>query len=183
MHLPTGNLLKQLIPVAVIATVAAVLLVTPSFAAKRPSAWVTVNATTGAASTNLAVGDNLVFSGCGYAAFTNVSIVVVSPFATSFSGATTDSIGCFDSSQWGYTALMAGSYTVSIYQPTDKHNPSASNTFTVNGIYSGTLVLNDRVTPGSFAAGAARRPPLPGRMASSAMRLRHHRCGRQETRS
>lgn len=126
------DLLKQLIPVAVIATVAAVLLVTPSFAAKRPSAWVTVNATTGAAPTNLAVGDNLVFSGCGYAASTNVSIVVISPFATSFSGAPTGTDGCFSSSQWGYTALMSGSYTVNIYQSTDKHNPSATDTFTVN---------------------------------------------------
>jgi len=126
------DLLKQLIPVAAIATVAAVLLVTPAFAAKHTSAWVAVNSTTGAAGTNLVAGDNLVFNGCGYAANTNVTIVVVSPFATSFSGAPTGTDGCFSSSQWGYTALMSVSYTVNIFQPSDKHNPSGTLTFTVN---------------------------------------------------
>jgi hypothetical protein len=124
--------LRQLIPVAAIAAVAAVLLVTPALAAKHSSAWVAVNSTTGGAGTNLVAGDSLVFNGCGYAASTNVTIVVISPYATSFSGAPTDTSGCFSSSQWGYTALMSGSYTVDIYQPTDKHNPSGTLTFTVN---------------------------------------------------
>ena len=126
------DLLKQLIPVAVIATVAAVLLVTPSFAAKPTHAWVAVNSTTGAATINLVAGDNLVFSGGGYAASSSVTVVVRSPFAVSFTGATTDGGGNFSTSGWGYTALMSGSYTVDIYQPSDKHNPSASATFTVN---------------------------------------------------
>ena len=126
------NLLKQLIPVAVIATVAAVLLVTPAFAAKRQSAWVTVNSTTGAAGANLVAGNNLVFSGCGYAASSDVSVVVNSPYAISFTGASTDSSGCFSTSSWGYTALMAGSYTVKIYQSSDHRNPSASSTFSVS---------------------------------------------------
>jgi hypothetical protein len=126
------DLLKQLIPVAVIATVAAVLLVTPALAAKRQSAWVAVNSTAGAAGTNLTAGENLVFSGCGYAGSSNVSVVVSSPYALSFSGASTDSTGCFSSSSWGYTALEAGSYTVKIYQSTDHHNPSASLTFNVS---------------------------------------------------
>jgi hypothetical protein len=130
--MPKRDLLKQFIPVAVIATVAAVLLVTPALAAKPQSAWVAVNATAGAAGTNLVAGDNLVFSGCGYAGSSNVSVVVVSPFATSFTGATTGSDGCFSTSTWGYTALETGSYTVKIYQSTDKHNPSASLTFSVN---------------------------------------------------
>jgi hypothetical protein len=124
--------LRQLIPVAAIAAVAAVLLVTPAFAAKHSSAWVAVNSTAGAAGTALVAGDNLVFNGCGYAANTNVTIVVDSPFAISFSGAPTDSSGCFSSSQWGYTALMSGSYTVNIFQSTDKHNPSGTLTFTVS---------------------------------------------------
>jgi hypothetical protein len=126
------DLLKQLIPLAVVATVAAVLLVTPAFAAKHQSAWVAVNSTTGAAGTNLVAGNNLVFSGCGYAASSEVSIVVNSPYALSFSGASTDSTGCFSSSSWGYTALETGSYTVKIYQSTDHHNPSASLTFNVS---------------------------------------------------
>jgi len=126
------DLLKQFIPVAVIATVAAVLLVTPAVAAKHQSAWVAVNSTTGAAGTNLVAGDNLVFSGCGYAASSSVSVVVNSPFAVSFTGASTDATGCFSTSSWGYTALMAGSYTVNIYQSTDHHNPSASLTFSVS---------------------------------------------------
>jgi hypothetical protein len=130
--MPKRDLLKQLIPVAAIATVAAVLLVTPAFAAKHSSAWVAVNSTTGGAGTNLVAGDSLVFNGCGYAASSNVTIVVDSPFAISFSGAPTDATGCFLSSQWGYTALMSGSYTVNIFQSTDKHNPSGTLTFTVN---------------------------------------------------
>jgi hypothetical protein len=130
--MPKRDLLKQLIPVAVIATVAAVLFVAPSFAAKPTHAWVAVNSTTGAAGTNLAAGDNLVFNGCGYAANTNVTIVVNSPFATSWSGAATGADGCFSSSQWGYTALMSGSYTVNIWQTTDKAHPSGTLTFTVN---------------------------------------------------
>jgi hypothetical protein len=126
------DLLKQFIPVAVIATVAAVLLVTPALAAKHQSAWVAVNSTTGAAGTNLVAGDNLVFSGCGYAGPSNVSVVVVSPYATSFTGASVGSDGCFSTSTWGYTALEAGSYTVKIYQSTDHHNPSASLAFNVS---------------------------------------------------
>jgi hypothetical protein len=125
------DLLKQFIPVAVIATVAAVLLVSPAFAAKRQSAWVTVNSTTGAAGTNLVAGNNLTFSGCGYAASSDVSVVVNSPYAMSFTGASTDSSGCFSTSSWGYTALMAGSYTVKIYQSSDHRSPSASSTFSV----------------------------------------------------
>jgi hypothetical protein len=132
-HMLKRDLLKQSIPVALIAVVAAVLLVTPALATKHQSAWVAVNSTTGAAGTNLVAGDNLVFSGCGYAASTNVSVVVVSPYATSFTGANVGTDGCFStSSTWGYTALEAGSYTVKIYQSTDKHNPSASLNFNVS---------------------------------------------------
>jgi hypothetical protein len=132
-HMLNRDLLKQFIPVALIATVAAVLLVTPAFAGKRQSAWVAVNSTTtGAAGTNLVAGQNLVFSGCGYAASSNVSVVVVSPYATSFTGANVGTDGCFSSTTWGYTALEAGSYTVKIYQSTDHHNPSASLTFNVS---------------------------------------------------
>lgn len=130
--MPKRDLLKQLIPVAALATVAAVLLVTPALAAKHTSAWVAVNSTTGAAGTNLVAGDNLVFSGCGYAASSNVSVVINSPFALSFTGAATDTSGCFSTSGWGYTALMSGSYTVNIFQASDKHNPSGTLTFTVN---------------------------------------------------
>lgn len=126
------DLLKQFIPVAVIATVAAVLLVAPSFAAKPTHAWVAVNSTAGASNTNLVAGNNLVFNGCGYAANTNVTFVVISPFATSWSGSTTGTDGCFSSSQWGYTALMSGSYTVNVWQASDKSHPSGTLTFTVN---------------------------------------------------
>jgi hypothetical protein len=132
--MPKRDLVKQLIPVAVIATVAAVLLVAPAIAAKptHSSAWVAVNSTAGGTSTNLVQGNNLVFTGCGYAAGSNVTIVVASPFATSWSGAPTDSSGCFSSSQWGYTALMSGSYTVNIFQASDKRSPSGTLTFNVS---------------------------------------------------
>jgi hypothetical protein len=121
------NLLKQLIPVAIVATVAAVLLATPALAAKHHAdPWVSVNPSAPL------VGDNLVFSGCGYAASSNVSVVIDSPFAISFTGASTDSSGCFSTSGWGYTALMAGSYTVEIYQGSDHHNPSGYSTFSVS---------------------------------------------------
>lgn len=126
------DLLKQFIPVAVIATAAAVLLVSPAFAAKRQSAWVTVNSTSGGAGTNLVAGNNLVFSGCGYAASSDVTVVVNSPYAISFTGASTDGAGCFSTSGWGYTALETGSYTVKIYQSSDHRSPSASSTFGVS---------------------------------------------------
>jgi hypothetical protein len=126
-QLITRDLLKQLIPVAVVATVAAVLLVAPALAAKHHAdPWVSVSPSAPL------VGDNLVFSGCGYVASSNVSVVVSSPFAASFTGASTDSTGCFSTSSWGYTALMAGSYTVQVYQDTDHHNPSGSLTFSVS---------------------------------------------------
>jgi hypothetical protein len=126
------DLLKQLIPVAAIAIVAAVLLVAPSFAAKPTHAWVAVNSTAGAASTSLVAGNNLVFNGCGYAAGQNVTIVVNSPYAMSWSGAPVGPDGCFSSSAWGYTALQSGSYTVNIWQTTDKSHPSGTLTFAVN---------------------------------------------------
>jgi hypothetical protein len=121
------DLLKQLIPVDVVAAVAAVLLVAPAIAAKhKADPWVSVSPSAPL------VGDNLDFSGCGYAASSNVSVVIVSPYATSFTGAATDPSGCFSTSGWGYTALEAGPYTVQIYQSSDHHNPSGSSTFTVS---------------------------------------------------
>jgi hypothetical protein len=122
------DLLKQLIPVAVVATVAAVLLVAPAVAAKhKADPTVSVNPSPAY------VGNDLTFSGCGYAASSSVTVVVNSPWAMSFTGASTDATGCFSTaSSWQYTALMAGSYTVKIYQPTDQHNPSGSLTFSVS---------------------------------------------------
>lgn len=132
---PKRDMLKQLIPVAVIAAIAAILLVTPAFAGKpspTTKAWIAVNSTAGAASTNLVQGNNLVFNGCGYAANSNVTIVVNSPYAISFTGAPTGADGCFSSSSWGYTALMSGSYTVQAWQSSDKSHPTGSLTFNVN---------------------------------------------------
>lgn len=123
------NLLTHLIPLAVVVTAAAVLFVSPALAARHHHADPTVSVNPSPAY----VGDSLVFSGCGYAASSNLTLVVDSPFAMSFTGASTDTSGCFSTaSSWGYTALMAGSYTVDVYQPTDHHKPSGSLTFGVS---------------------------------------------------
>ncbi|MGZ4339447.1 MAG: hypothetical protein ACXVQ3_05255 [Gaiellaceae bacterium] len=105
---------------------ATMLLYAATAGAKRPDPNVSVNPNP--AST----GSNLMFSGCGYAVSSSVTVVIVSPFATSFTGASTDASGCFSTSGWGYTALMAGSYTVDVFQPTDHHNPSGALTFSVS---------------------------------------------------
>lgn len=119
--------LKQFIPVAVVTVATAALFAAPATAAGRhKDPPISVNP---AAPT---VMSNLTFSGCGYTPNTNVSVVVNSPFAISFSGAPTDGTGCWSTSSWTYTALMAGSYTVQAWLPTDHSHPSGSLTFTVS---------------------------------------------------
>jgi hypothetical protein len=118
---------KKLIPVAVAAVAAAAIFVAPATAAGRhkdPPISVDPAAPT--------VMSNLTFSGCGYTPNSNVSVVVNSPFAISWGGAPTDGSGCWSTSSWTYTALMAGSYTVQAWLPTDRSHPSGSLTFNVS---------------------------------------------------
>ena len=116
---------KLMTLIAAAATMTA-LVFTTTAAARRADPYVSVNPTPAY------VGTNLSFSGCGYQANTSVTVVINSPFATSFTGASTGTNGCFSTSNWGYTALMAGSYTANIYQPSDHHKPSGTLTFTVS---------------------------------------------------
>lgn len=77
------------------------------------------------------VNDALTFSGCGYQPGGLVGLVVTSPYAISFTGMEVGSDGCFSSSNWGYSALEAGSYTVKTYQSNNNH-ADASLTFSVS---------------------------------------------------
>lgn len=71
------------------------------------------------------VGSNEVFTGCGYRPNIGTTIVVVSPYAESWSGVTADANGCINSSSWGYTNEQAGTYRVNAWQPT-ANNPKRS---------------------------------------------------------
>lgn len=80
----------------------------------------------------IAVGDSLSFSGCGYTPAEGVSVVLRSPYAISFFGATADSNGCFDTTTTEtYIALEAGEYTARAYQSND-HHADAELSFTVS---------------------------------------------------
>lgn len=78
------------------------------------------------------VGDSLTFSGCGYTVGEAVTVVVISPQATSFSGANADGNGCFSTAgTWGYTAQQAGNYEVDTYT-SNGHHADATLAFTVS---------------------------------------------------
>jgi hypothetical protein len=121
------DLLKQLIPVAVIATVAAVLLVTPSFAKGRhadPPCSITLN---GATVGQVAVGQIYTVSESGLPTGTAVNLWVTDPSgntAGSPLGSTPD--GSFDLNE---SSASAGTWTYTFSGPT-KNNP---NTMVVYG--------------------------------------------------
>ncbi len=75
------------------------------------------------------VGDALVFTGTGYTPNTGVTIEVLSPYASSWSGAIAGADGSFSSEHWGYTAEQAGLYTAETWQ--GGHGPAAIHKFTV----------------------------------------------------
>jgi hypothetical protein len=77
-----------------------------------------------------AVGDNLVFSGCGYEPNKGVSVRVDSPYAYSFSGAIAGADGCFATKNT-YTALEAGDYEAHAWQSSSRR-ADASLKFTVS---------------------------------------------------
>lgn len=76
------------------------------------------------------VGDNLVFSGCGYEPGKGVSVRVDSPYAYSFSGAIAGANGCFATTNT-YTALEAGAYKAHTWQSSSRR-ADASLSFTVS---------------------------------------------------
>jgi hypothetical protein len=77
-----------------------------------------------------AVGDNLVFSGCGYEPGKGVSVRVDSPYAYSFSGAKAGADGCFTTTNT-YTALQAGDYKAQAWQSSSRR-ADASVSFAVS---------------------------------------------------
>jgi hypothetical protein len=121
------DLLKQLIPVAIIATVAAVLLVTPSFAAKGrhadPPCTITLN---GVAVGQVAVGQVYTVSESGLPTGTAINLWVTDP-----SGNTTGSplgstpTGSFDLNE---SSASAGTWTYTFSGPT-KNNSSTTTVY------------------------------------------------------
>lgn len=101
-----------------------------SFAAPAPPA--TLIATPNPAT----VGSSEVFTGCGYQPNTGTTIVVNSPYATSFFGAPADANGCINSSKTeNFTNEQAGTYKVNAWQTvpnnTKKNKIYGSVTYTV----------------------------------------------------
>jgi len=76
------------------------------------------------------VGDNLVFSGCGYEPGKGVSVRVDSPYAYSFSGGIAGADGCFATTNT-YTALQAGGYSAHTWQSSSRRADASLN-FTVS---------------------------------------------------
>lgn len=117
------DLLKQFIPVAVIATVAAVLLVTPALA-KKSAATLAVNPTAPV------LGQTVSFTGCGYVPNAPIKIGVQAPYAAISFQSSTDSSGCFDSSTFeNFAPLQPGDYYVDTWQ--GGHRALAGLEFTV----------------------------------------------------
>ena len=121
---------KQAVIVALAFGLMGGYVVATSFAAKpiRTNATISVNPSAPK------VGDQLVFSGCGYAPSTGLSVVVQTPAATSFFGGPADASGCYDSSNYEtFSAGVPGTYTVKTYQGDGKgrDKPAATQTFTV----------------------------------------------------
>jgi len=94
-----------------------------SFAAPAPPATLIANPNPAA------VGSNEVFTGCGYQPNVGTTIVVNSPYATSFFGAKANASGCIDSSATEtFTNQQAGSYSVNAWQ-TMANNPKKSKIY------------------------------------------------------
>jgi hypothetical protein len=110
------DLLKQLIPVAIVITVAAVLSVGPAGAARSSySPTLGVSWPLGAATTANSSGTFYEVSGCGYnASLGGVTVSVTSPYAVSSAGQMPDSNGCISLSN--FDTLGSGHYVVNAYQ-------------------------------------------------------------------
>jgi hypothetical protein len=117
------DLLKQLIPVAIIAMVAAVLLVTPALA-KKSAATLAVNPTAPV------LGQTVSFTGCGYVPNAPIKIGVQAPYAAISFQSSTNSSGCFNSATFEtFVPLQTGDYYVDTWQ--GGHQPLAGLEFTV----------------------------------------------------
>ena len=123
-HMLKRDLLTQFIPVAVIATVTAVLLATPAFAKRSAAATLAVNPTAPV------VGQTVAFTGCGYVPNAPIKIGVQAPYAAISFQSSTDSSGCFDSSTFEtFAPLQPGDYYVDTWQ--GGHRALAGLEFTV----------------------------------------------------
>jgi len=82
-----------------------------SFAAPAPPATLVANPNPAT------VGSSEVFTGCGYQPNKGTTIVINSPYATSWFGAPADAQGCIDSSKTeNFTNQQAGTYKVNAWQ-------------------------------------------------------------------
>jgi hypothetical protein len=126
------DLLKQFIPVAVIATVAAVLLVAPAVAAKPSSYSPSLSVAFPQSATTLTASNvNYTISGCGYnSSYGTVTVVVYSPVSAGWTGADIDSNGCISVSN--FSTQGAGTYNIQAWQQVGKKSVEvASTSFTL----------------------------------------------------
>jgi len=130
-----GGAMKRIAPV-VLAAVASVSFAATAEASRNRDATLAVSPSATVASDNLdsswvpVVGDNLVFSGCGYEPGKGVSVRVESPYAISFSGALAGADGCF-STMNTYTAQQVGGYEALAFQ-SNARRADAALSFTVS---------------------------------------------------
>lgn len=127
------DILKQLIPVAVVATVTAVLLVTPAVAAKQQSYSPSLGVVFPQAPTTLTANNvNYAISGCGYNnSYGSVTVVVYSPVSAGWTGAGIDANGCISVSN--FSTQGAGAYKIQAWQQVGKKSVEvASTSFTLS---------------------------------------------------
>lgn len=131
-HMLKRDVLKQLIPVAVIVALAAVLFATPAFASKQPSYSPSLGVVFPQAASGL-TGSNVSYtiSGCGYnSSYGAVTVVVYSPVSAGWTGANLDASGCISVSN--FSTQGAGTYQVQAWQQVGKKSVEvASTTFTL----------------------------------------------------
>lgn len=127
--------MKKTLALLAVPVVGVAALSVPADAARAPrnEATLSVSAVAGSltASNGIKVGNSLVFNGCGYTPGAGVTIVVVSPEATSSFGGPADANGCYSSAQYElYATQVAGTHTAKAYQSSTKR-ADASVTFSV----------------------------------------------------
>jgi len=119
MTFSTGTVLLFVLAFAAVGAVA----IWQSLAAPAPPASLVANPNPAT------LGSNEVFTGCGYRPNIGTTIVINSPYATSWFGALVDANGCIDSSKYDtFTNQQTGTYKVNAWQ-TLPNNPKKSKIY------------------------------------------------------
>ena len=125
--------MKRIVPV-VLVVAASMIFAAAAQANRNRDATLEVSTSTALVADSLAsglvVGDDLVFSGCGYAPRVGVTVAVLSPTYYTFFGARAGDDGCFRTSG-SAGADAAGDYTAWTWQSSSKR-PDAELDFVVS---------------------------------------------------